>query len=72
MAEAINPKLWRNQSQIPFSQVQEATDEQKALYQFLGRKVKGSLEECELAKYPMPPEWREFVKNQEALIRSES
>ena len=68
MAEAINPKLWHNRSQISFSQVQEATDEQKALYKFLERKVKNPLAKFEATKYPMPPEWRKFVKNQEALI----
>jgi len=68
MAEAVNPKLWRNRSQIPFSQAYEATNEQKALYQFLERKVKEPLRKFEITKYPMPPGWREFVKNNEALI----
>jgi len=72
MAEAVNPKLWHNRSQIPFSQVHEATNEQKALYQFLERKVEEPLKKFEIAKYPMPPGWREFVKNREALIRVHS
>jgi hypothetical protein len=70
MAEAVNPKLWHHQSRLPFSQVREATDEQKALYQFVERKVEDPLKKFEMAKYPMPPGWLEFVKNEEALIRS--
>jgi hypothetical protein len=65
MAEVVNPKLWHNQSQIPFSQVPEATNEQKALYQFLERKVEEPLKQFETTKYPMPPGWLEFVKNSE-------
>jgi hypothetical protein len=70
MAEAVDPKLWHNQSQRPFSQVREATDAQKALYGFIERKIKDPLEKFERARYPMPPGWREFVKNKEALVRA--
>ncbi|MBI1924552.1 sulfotransferase [Candidatus Poribacteria bacterium] len=69
MAQTVNPKLWRNRSQSPFSQVHEATNEQKALYQFIERKVKNPLKKFEIAKYPMYAGWQEFVKNEEMLLR---
>ncbi len=72
MAEAVVPKLWHNRSQIPFAQVHEATHAQKALYHFLERKVKAPFKPFEPAKYPLPPGWREFVQNGEALIRAHS
>jgi len=70
MAQAVNPRLWHNQSQMPFSQVHEATNEQKALYELLERKAEDPLSKFEVTKYPMYPGWREAVKNEEALRRA--
>jgi hypothetical protein len=69
MAQTVNPKLWRNRSQISFGQIHEATNEQKALYQFIERKVKNPLREFEMAKYPMYARWQEFVKNEEFCVK---
>jgi hypothetical protein len=72
MAERVNPALWHNRNQTPFTQIQEATNEQKALYQFVKSKVESPLKKFERTKYPMPPGWIELMKNQEALIRAYS
>ena len=69
MAQTVNPKLWRNRSQIPFDQVHEATNEQKALYQFVESKIRNPLKKFEKAKYPMYAGWQEFVKNEEILTK---
>ena len=69
MAQTVNPKLWRNRNQIRFDQVDEATNEQKALYQFIQRKVKNPLKKFEMAKYPMHAGWQEFVKNEEFCVK---
>jgi len=63
IAQAVNLRLWHNRSQSPFSEVHEATKEQKALYQFLERKVQEPLTKLDIARYPMPPGWREVIMN---------
>jgi hypothetical protein len=70
MAETVDPNLWHNQSQRPFSQAEEATGAQVELYQFLKGKVRNPLDTFDRLKYPMPPGWREFVENEEALVRA--
>ena len=70
LAGAVSPELWHNRSLIPFSKVQEATDEQKALYELLRSKVADPLERFDAREYPMPPGWRELVKRDEALVRA--
>ena len=72
MAGSINPALWHNRTQTSFDQVHEATNEQKALYQFAKSKVEFPLKKFERTEYPMPPGWIEFMKNQEALVRAYS
>ena len=70
LAGAVSPELWHNRSLIPFSKLQEATDEQKALYELLRARVADPLERFDAREYPMPPGWRELVKRDEALVRA--
>ncbi len=68
MAEAVDSRLWRNNCRIPFEEVTEATDQQKALYAFARRKIKSPLERFDIARYPLPPGHLEFLNIQEALL----
>ena len=70
MAQAVNPRLWHDRSQIPFSQVREASKEQKALYRFLQRMVREPLMKPDVAKYAMPSDWIDIVKNEEDLRKT--
>jgi hypothetical protein len=68
MAQVVTPGLWRNRSPLPFAQVEVATNEQKALYQFLLSKVSDPQTPFDPDAYPMTPGWLEFINNEEALI----
>ena len=70
MVDAVEPQLWRNDCGIPFEQVPEATSEQKALYAFARRKIDNPFEPFDVAKYPLPPGYLEFLNVQEALLKS--
>lgn len=70
MADAIEPQLWRNNCGIPFEQVAEATLEQKALYTFARRKIDDPFAPFDVAKYPLPPGYLEFLNVQEALLEA--
>ena len=76
MVQAVDPRLWHDRSQVPFSQVHEASEEQKALYRFLQRKVREPLTKFDVAKYAMPSDWIDVVKSEEvsrkALVQDES
>lgn len=67
MAERIDPKLWRQRSQLSLADIPEASLEQRELYEYLKRKVLGTAEELDLSRYPMPVCWREYVHNIESL-----
>ena len=67
MAQAVNRRLWHHRSRIPFSQAREASKGQKALYRFLQGMVREPLMKFDVTKYPMPPDWTDVVKNDEAL-----
>ena len=69
MADVVEPQLWRNDCDIPFEQVAEATAEQKALYAFARRKIDNPFEPFDAAKYPLPPGYLEFLNVQEALLK---
>ena len=66
MAQAVNPLLWHDRSQTSFSQVREASKEQKALYRFLQGMVRDPLMKFDVANYAMPSDWIDVVKNEEA------
>ena len=70
MVDAVEPALWRNDCGIPFEQVSEATAEQKALYAFVRRKIDNPLEPFDVAEYPLPPGYLEFLNIQEALLKT--
>ena len=70
MAQVVNPRLWRNRANIPFSRVHEAANEQKALYQFLGKKTEDPLTKLNITDYQMPADWRDVIKNDEAHRRT--
>ena len=70
MAEAVDCRLWRNNCRIPFEEVPEATDRQKALYAFLTRKIKHPSEHFDVGRYPLTPGQLEFLNTQEALLKA--
>lgn len=70
MVDVVEPRLWRNNCGISFDQVPEATAAQKALYTFARRKVENPFEPFDVAKYPLPPGYLEFLNIQEALLRA--
>ena len=70
MVEAVDPQLWRNDCRMPFDQVPEATESQKALYSFARQKIKNPLEPFDITKYPLPPGYLEFLNIQEALLKA--
>ena len=70
MVDVVEPELWRNDCGIPFEQVPEATSEQKALYAFARRKIDNPFEPFDVAKYPLPPGYLEFLNVQEALLKA--
>ena len=70
MVDAVEPQLWRNKCSIPFEQVVEATSEQKALYAFARQKIDNPFEPFDVAQYPLPPGYLEFLNIQEALLKA--
>ena len=70
MVEAVEPQFRRNDCGIPFEQAAEATAEQKALYAFARRKIDNPFEPFDVAKYPLPPGYLEFLNVQEALLKT--
>lgn len=69
MVNVIEPRLWRNNCGISFDQVLEATAAQKALYTFTRQKIENPLEPFDVAKYPLPPGYLEFLNIQEAFLK---
>ena len=70
MVDAVDPRLWRNDCRMPFDQVLEATEAQKALYSFARQKIENLLEPFDITKYPLPPGYLEFLNIQEALLKA--
>lgn len=70
MVNAVEPRLWRNDCGIPFKRAAEATTEQKALYTFVKQKIDDPLKPFDVAKYPLPPGYLEFLNIQEALLKA--
>jgi hypothetical protein len=63
MAQTVNPKLWRFRNEVPFSQVSEATDDQKAQYEFIRKIIRNPSEPFDPGKYRMYPGWQEYMMN---------
>ena len=70
MVDAVDPRLWRNDCRMPFDQVPEATEAQKALYSFARQKIENPLEPFDITKYPLSPGYLEFLNIQEALLKA--
>ena len=70
MVDAVDSRLWRNDCRLPFDQVPEATEAQKALYSFARQKIENPLEPFDITKYPLPPGHLEFLNIQEALLKA--
>ena len=70
IVDAVDPRLWRNDCQMPFDQVPEATEAQKALYSFARQKIENPLEPFDITKYPLSPGYLEFLNIQEALLKA--
>ncbi len=65
MAEAVDPRLWRNRNHMPFDQFPEATEEHKALQKLLEKKVIDPREPFEIGNYVMPEGWQKVVENKD-------
>ena len=63
MAQQIDPELHRNKTPVPFSEVPEATPEQKAFYEFLLGAVDNPQVEFDAQDFPMYAGWREYTEN---------
>ena len=70
MIDVVEPQLWRNNCGVPFEQAAEATVEQKVLYAFTRRKIDNPFEPFDVAKYPLPPGYLEFLNVQETLLKT--
>ena len=64
------PNCGENDCRMPFEQAPEATEVQKALYSFARQKIENPLEPFDIAKYPLPPGYLEFLNIQEALLKA--
>lgn len=70
MVEVVNPELCHHNCDIPFQSVREATREQKALYAFLQSMIENPQHPFDKTAYPMQPGYLEFLKIQDALLRT--
>ena len=70
MVDVVEPRLWRDDCGTPFEQIPEATSEQKALYAFTKWKINNPFAPFDVAKYPLPPGYFEFLNVQEALLKA--
>ena len=70
MVDAVNPGLCHHNCDIPFHSLPEATNEQKALYAFLQSMIDNPHRPFDKTAYPMPPGYLEFLKIQDALLRT--
>jgi hypothetical protein len=69
MVEVINTELRHNISCIPFSDVAQATQAQKALYQFLNEMAANHAESFENLSLEMYPGWKEYLQTFDALSK---
>ncbi|HKH47424.1 MAG TPA: sulfotransferase [Thermoanaerobaculia bacterium] len=63
MIAAVDGSLHRNRCEVPFSEVPEATPEQKRLFELLLRKTEGPQAEYDPSDYQMYGGWREYLAN---------
>ncbi len=65
MAQAVKETFWRNRSEGPFEEVQEATKEQQALHSFLQKSARDLPVEFEPERWLIPVGSLSLAKNQE-------
>ncbi len=70
MVDAVNPELCHYNCDIPFQSVREATTEQKTLYAALQSMIENPQHPFDKTAYPMQPGYLEFLKIQDALLRT--
>ncbi|MDE0505682.1 MAG: sulfotransferase [Candidatus Poribacteria bacterium] len=70
MVDAVYPDLCHHHCDTPFQSVREATSEQKALYAFLRSLIDNPQLSFDKTAYPMQPGYLEFLKVQDALLRT--
>jgi hypothetical protein len=63
MAQAVEPSLWRQVSEIPLAQCADASPEQRDLFSYLSSRLDGDFGDFDPARYPLPPCWREYLEN---------
>jgi hypothetical protein len=69
MVGAINTDLRHNISRLPFSDVPQATQEQKALYIFLNEMAEDRVEPFEQLSVELYPGWKEYLQTFDALSK---
>jgi len=69
MVGAINTQLRHNISSIPFSDVPQATREQKALYLYLNEMAQDRAEPFEQLSVELYPGWKEYLQTFDALSK---
>ena len=70
MVDVINPKLNHYNCNTPFQDAPEATCVQKALYTFVQSMIDNPQARFDKMAYPTPPGYLEFLKVQDALLRT--
>ena len=70
MVDVVNPGLCHHNCDTPFHSLPEATNEQKALYTLLQSMIDNPHRPFDKTAYPMPPGYLEFLKIQDALLRT--
>lgn len=63
MVQAINPRLWRNDSKTPFSEREDVSDAQKELFSYLSGHLDADVSDFDSARYPFPQWSREYCAN---------
>ena len=67
MLEAVDPDLYRNRSSVPFCDMPQPRPEQKALYRILQRKIEEPSVPFDLAEFPFPQLYVEYLDNLEVF-----
>ena len=67
MVAAVDPGLRRLHTDMPFDQVEIATEPQKALYKFLMTKAADPTARFDRNQYPFYAGWREYLDNLKLL-----
>jgi hypothetical protein len=59
--------LWRNRTDVPFSQLGSVSAAQKDLYAYLSSHLDGDLEDFDASAYPFPEWSREYCANMSVM-----